>query len=281
MQFHDMVESMNHEPCRLSEIATAQDVVSSTQPLLAEAAVAPAEQPATEPIIAEDVTVIAGGMAAATASQVSGGGCRVEKWTPDKVAIVDELYNNPDLRAAAWKYAGRYMGGSAVDLLHEAFMRIARSDTEIEIGPETHGLVRKAMHSVVMDARRDATLPTTTDGEATRVPREMSADFQEEDFIHLVGEAPAEALVDKMALEASLQQLAVSLGDLEPLTRQIVEARYIEGLSVDEVMEKLGLTRPIVKRRTSYAFRKLREMLTLDAVPAADTKLTPDIIPTE
>src|SRR5262245_55149879 len=155
------------------------------------------------------------------------------------------------LRALYRSYAGELLGfalnalgerGAAEEVVQEVFTRAWR---HAEAYDPTRGSVRTWLYQIarhaIIDMRRRASVRPAL---ALHEPRE------EED-------------PEGLSIERAMLGWQVA-GALEKLTlehRQVIRLAHVQGLSVREIAERLGLPEGTVKSRTWYALRSLRLVL--------------------
>ncbi len=133
-------------------------------------------------------------------------------------------------------------------LVHEAYLKLSQS-AELEVGgrPQLYVLAARAMRQILVDharARRTAkrgglAVQVTLDGAQAR--------------------APANAF-DLLALDQALGRL----GEIDPRQEEVVELRFLAGLSVEEAARALGVSPTTVKRESAMARAWLFRELTRD-----------------
>ena len=155
------------------------------------------------------------------------------------------------LRALYRAYAGELYGfalnalgdrGTAEEVVQEVFTRAWR---HAEAYDPTRGSVRTwlyqiARHAIIDTRRRAAVRPAL----ALHEPRD---------------EQDPEGLSIERAMLG--WQVAGALEKLTPEHRQVIRLAHVQGLSVREIAERLGLPEGTVKSRTWYALRSLRLVL--------------------
>jgi RNA polymerase sigma-70 factor (ECF subfamily) len=142
----------------------------------------------------------------------------------------------PSMVRTAWSVLGRYGGSEADDVVQEAFIAALTTPAlprSGDVGAWLRAItVRKALDCMRQSSRRrEQSLPASA-GEAVQ---------------------PV-ASVDILTLRTGLAKLT-------PTDRAILVLADLEGRSMGEVAELLGLTRVAVKLRASRARRKLARML--------------------
>lgn len=155
------------------------------------------------------------------------------------------------LRALYRAYAGELYGfalnalgdrGTAEEVVQEVFTRAWR---HAEAYDPTRGSVRTWLYQItrhaIIDTRRRAAVRPAL---ALHEPRE------EED--------PEGLSIERAMLG---WQVAGALEKLTPEHRQVIRLAHVQGLSVREIAERLGLPEGTVKSRTWYALRSLRLIL--------------------
>jgi RNA polymerase sigma factor (TIGR02999 family) len=132
-------------------------------------------------------------------------------------------------------------------LVHETYLKLMRA-RRIEVADRVHffSLVARAMRQILL-ARLEEKARLKRGGGARRV--ELDAG---------VAAAPAAlAVEDLMTLEAGLTRLA----EHEPQLAQLVELRFVEGLTEEEIAALFGLSARTVRREWARARSFLEEAL--------------------
>jgi RNA polymerase sigma-70 factor (ECF subfamily) len=130
-------------------------------------------------------------------------------------------------------------------LVHEAYLKLSRAPgLDASDRSRFLGLAARAMRQILVDHARGKGAAKRGDG-GVRV--ELGEDAA----------ATPPPLVDLLALNQALERL----GERDQRKVQIVEMRYLAGLTVEEVADVLGLSAPTVKRDAAMAkawlFREL------------------------
>lgn len=156
-----------------------------------------------------------------------------------------------ELRALAQSYL-RERGGerslNATALVHEAFLRLAAPSTAWEGRAHFFAVAAKAMRQIVIDHIR-ARLATKRGAHWERLRPEGLA-------------APDEQLEIEVL---DLHERLIHLATLDPMQSQIVELRFFGGLTMDEVAQVVGLSKPTVEREWRAARAWLGAGLRKDA----------------
>jgi RNA polymerase sigma factor (TIGR02999 family) len=175
----------------------------------------------------------------------------LERWSKGDRAALDELtglvYRELHAIAARYRHAeGREPTLQTTELLHEAFLRLARADrTWWTNRGQFFALAAKIMRNILVDGARRR---------KRRI--EQNADGQEPDLDDLGITVPVN--VDLEGLDLAL----VKLEQIDPDKARLVDLRYFGGLSVDQTAEVMGIGTATVKRHWSVArawlFRELQ-----------------------
>ena len=163
------------------------------------------------------------------------------------------------LRTLYRTYAGELLGfalnalgerGAAEEIVQEVFTRAWRHADRYdpERGSVRTWLYQIARHAIIDTRRRAAVRPAL----ALHEPRD------EED--------PEGLSIERAMLG---WQVAGALEKLTPEHRQVIRLAHVQGLSVREIAQRLGLPEGTVKSRTWYALRSLRLVLEEMGVRAA------------
>lgn len=144
---------------------------------------------------------------------------------------------------ALWAFTVRLLDGDrgrAQDVVQETFLRAWRNPKVLDRqdGSVRSWLFTVARHLVVDDWRR------------SRRRRELLA----AEPVEAVTAAEDDRVLDRAVVAAALRSLSEQ-------HRQVVVACYLQGLSVTEAAEVLGVPAGTVKSRCHYALRAMREAL--------------------
>jgi len=165
---------------------------------------------------------------------------------PDPTAVgqmVEEVYSELHRIAGGYVRRERAKSVQATDLVHEAYLRLARN------GPprwenRTHfiAIAAIAMRRLLVERARARVA-------AKRGGAKVQVTLQDD----LLVEDGQSTLIDLIALDRALTDLAT----IEPEQARIVEARYFGGLTVEETGEALGISPATVKRHWVIARARL------------------------
>jgi RNA polymerase sigma factor (TIGR02999 family) len=150
--------------------------------------------------------------------------------------MVPEVYE--DLRRVAHRRMTHEREGhtfSTTDLVHEAYLRLARVDG-IEGRAHFLALAARVMRNILVDHALGRKAEKRGGG-GVRVELEESA---------IAAPGPA---VDVMVLDGAMQRLEA----LDPRQCQVVECRVFAGMSVEETAQALGVSPASVKRDWTLA----------------------------
>ena len=144
-----------------------------------------------------------------------------------------------ELRQMAARHLARLPPGQtlqATALVHEAWLRLGKSDQHWQNRAHFFGAAAQAMRQILVDqARRKAAVKHG--GGQERVELSESK---------LVGGAPDEQL---LAVNEALERLAAH----DPAKAELVKLRYFVGLNLREAAEVMGISEPTAKRYWAYA----------------------------
>jgi RNA polymerase sigma-70 factor, ECF subfamily len=131
----------------------------------------------------------------------------------------------------------------ALDAVQEAFIdsyhALGRFDTSRQFYPWFYTILRNRCFKLLAGRRKNVT-----------------QSLDEASILESVNDIPAE---DRLALERALLELS-------PAEREIVTLKHIDGLSYDELAERLEIPKGTVMSRLFHARKRLREKLTLRAI---------------
>jgi RNA polymerase sigma factor (TIGR02999 family) len=141
-------------------------------------------------------------------------------------------------------------GWDAADLVHEAFLRMARSRIPLHFQSTNHLIALTAiiMRHILIDRARS----TTISDRYRRVSLDLDLPFN------------ADANCEEIALRDALKRL----GKLESRMYQVVEMRFFRELAVEEIASNLSISARTVKRDWKAALNWLRQELNNDALHA-------------
>jgi RNA polymerase sigma-70 factor (ECF subfamily) len=132
----------------------------------------------------------------------------------------------------------------ALDAVQEAFIdsyhALGRFDTSRQFYPWFYTILRNRCFKLLAGRRRNVGLLSVDDAS----------------ILAPVSGVPAE---DRLALEHALLELS-------PAEREIVTLKHFDGLSYDELAERLEIPKGTVMSRLFHARKRLREKLTLNSV---------------
>jgi RNA polymerase sigma factor (TIGR02999 family) len=154
--------------------------------------------------------------------------------------LADDVYQ--ELRRIAARYVARERAKSvqATDLVHEAYLRLAKDEPAVRDRTHFLAIAAIAMRRLLVERAR-ARGAAKRGGDDIRVTLDDG----------VLGPATRGSLdaVDLLALDRALD----SLGRLDAQQARIVELRYFGGLSVEETAEALGISPATVKRHWTVA----------------------------
>ena len=152
---------------------------------------------------------------------------------------VDDVYD--ELRRIAARYVRRELAQTvqATDLVHEAYLRLAR-DTPASWNDRAHfvAIAAISMRRLLVERARAR-------GAAKRGGGQLQVTL-DEGLLHDGGQ---DARIDLLALDEALTRLAA----IDPSHARVVELRYFGGLSVEETAAALDISPATVKRHWSFA----------------------------
>ena len=150
--------------------------------------------------------------------------------------------HGPSMVRTAWRVLGRHGGNEAEDAVQEAFLAALTTSAlpRGDLGAWLRSIAaRKALDSLRRTGRR----------------REQALPEQEEGVAELAaGESPEDERLDVLTVRRGLAGLSAS-------DRAVLTLVDLEGLSMAEAAQALGLTRVAVKLRAVRARRKLARLL--------------------
>ena len=142
---------------------------------------------------------------------------------------------------------------SATGLVHEAYLRLAKSNPQWENKAHFFGLAANVMRQILID-HAVAYRAQKRGGEWLRLT--LSTAMPEIDACGGV-----DAAVDVLDLNHALNQLAA----LDPRQARVVELRYFAGLSIEETADALDISIATIKREWVTAKLFLRRVMSQNA----------------
>ena len=161
----------------------------------------------------------------------------------------------PRLRELARSRRRRWKGNptlSTTALIHEAYLKLADSDSRFENRGHFFAVAARAMRQVLVNYAEYRSA-AKRGGDAAKVP------LQDSDLVH------EEALEELLDLEAALRRLE----ELSPRQAKVVECLFFAGLTVDETAEAVDTSPATVKRDWSAARAWLHREMRGGADPAS------------
>jgi RNA polymerase sigma factor (TIGR02999 family) len=171
---------------------------------------------------------------------------RIERGEPQAAGELLPLVYDELRKLAASKMRQEKPGQTldATALVHEAYLRLVKSDSSFENRSHFFAAAAEAMRRILVEsARRKSSLK--------RGGRRPVTDLSEGDWISTT--TPDEVL----AVDDALTQLAKE----DPQAAAIVKLRYYAGFSVEEAADALGLTRSTAYRHWTYARAWIRSAI--------------------
>ena len=161
---------------------------------------------------------------------------------PDPVGVgrmVEEVYTELHRLAGGYVRRERAQSVQATDLVHEAYLRLAR-DASPRWQNRTHfiAIAAIAMRRLLVERARARHA-------AKRGGHNLAVTLDDT----LLADGGPTPLIDLIALDRALTELA----GVDPEQAKIVEFRYFGGLSVEETAEALGISPATVKRHWTIA----------------------------
>ena len=145
--------------------------------------------------------------------------------------LLAQVYD--ELRSVAGHLRRRHGAGDSVratSLVHEAWLRLARSEAEVASPQHFAALAARVMRNVLVDRARQA-----------------NTDKRGAGWVHVaLADVPdaQEEVVDILALDAALDALA----SFDPRGAEIVQLRFFGGLGPDEIADVLAISRRTAER---------------------------------
>lgn len=181
----------------------------------------------------------------------------------DRLALAKLLTTcHPGLRsrAAAGMDAAMKTKGGPDDILQEVYLDVARQIHQFENrGPGSFlNWVHAILNNKLIDARRAAHCQVRDAG------REVRAHGADDDsYWNLLDNVYAESGTPSRVVrrEEALRALLSCLSDVSETHRQVIQLRFLEGLSVDQVATRLGKTDAAVVALSKRALEALRRSM--------------------
>lgn len=120
-------------------------------------------------------------------------------------------------------------------LLHEAWMKVARSSSQFSSREHFMAVAARAMRQILVDRVR-ARMSLKRGGSWERVT------------LSGVGDSP-DAMLDVLSLDAALRQLA----EVDPVAADVAQLRTFGGMNVQETADALGVSARTVNRKWRFA----------------------------
>jgi len=163
--------------------------------------------------------------------------------------VYDELKR---VARALLRRSGRVVTVNPTALLHDAWIRFSRSDSEIEGSAHFYNVMAQAMRHTLIDlAIRNAT------------PRHSGGMIRTELTERI--EQPDKPLDELVALDAALTKLK----EVDPELAQLVEWHSFLGLPLNEIARVRGVSERTTKRHWSIARAFLSDAMRGEALPPA------------
>ena len=143
-------------------------------------------------------------------------------------------------RIAAYRMAGFAEGQTLqpTALVHEAWLRLAGGDAEVQFNSRTHffAAAAEAMRHILIDRARRKQAARHGGGQqhVNAEEVEIAAPADEEELL---------------AVNDALERLA----NLDPAKAELVKLRYFVGMTLEEAALALGISEPTAKRRWALA----------------------------
>jgi RNA polymerase sigma factor (sigma-70 family) len=168
--------------------------------------------------------------------------------TGDRGAF-EELYRrySGPAYALAYRLTGQQL--LAQDVVHEAFLALWRA-------PEAFDPSRGAFRTFFLSLVHHRAVDTIRREERLRSRSARAANLEP-----LLGEDPAEDVVDQAYLGVRRKEVREALTALTPEQRQVLDLAYFGGRTQVQIAEEIGVPLGTVKTRTLAAMRKLRRLL--------------------
>jgi RNA polymerase sigma factor (TIGR02999 family) len=151
--------------------------------------------------------------------------------------LVEETYAELKRLAHHYVHRDRNVSVQATDLVHDAYLRLAKSKPAWKDRTHFVAIAAISMRRLLVERARGRGADKRGGGQV-RVTLDDS----------LFAPAPAQE-IDLVALDRALEKLA----DLDDQQARIVELRYFGGMSVPETAETLGISEATVKRHWTFA----------------------------
>jgi RNA polymerase sigma-70 factor (ECF subfamily) len=164
--------------------------------------------------------------------------------TGDEGAL-QQLYQKyrPPLRRYLW-YQLNHDAAQVEDVLQETFLSVWRSAQSLRAGGSVAAWIFQIAHRHALQAHRRAR--SRAEGHAT--PLEL------EDERDAPAHSPEDAILARISLDEAIRALSEK-------HREVLYLVCLQGFSIDEVAEILGVPSGTVKSRLSYARQALHEIL--------------------
>jgi RNA polymerase sigma factor (sigma-70 family) len=153
-----------------------------------------------------------------------------------------------------WRYPDDH-----ADLRQDIYMRVYEASMRDGVPESTVAFVFTCARNLLVDrARRAQAIPFDVCADMEELPEPPESDFTPEQFA---------------SARQELRLLQLALDDLPPRCREVVVLRKIEGLSQNDIADRLGIAVGTVEKQITRGIRALAETLYAQGVEAASVWL--------
>lgn len=158
----------------------------------------------------------------------------------------------------------RWFGGATWEptaLVNQAFDRLVSRDSARRWGSSRHfrGLMQRAIREILIERYRRETKPPPRREDLFESPVPLRGSVRKKTF----GSAQAARLRDcpDYAQTLALHEAMDRLRKLHPLCGQVIDLRYLAGLTIDETARRLEVSTATIERKSAFARAWLRRQL--------------------
>ena len=177
---------------------------------------------------------------------------KVDNWFSSEVLPLEPALMR--LLRRHWRYPDEH-----ADLRQDIYIRVYEASMRDGVPESTVAFVFTCARNLLVDrARRAQAVSFDAFADLEELPEQPESDFTPEQFA---------------SARQELRLLQLALDDLPPRCREVIVMRKIEGLSQNEIAERLGIAVGTVEKQITRGIRALAETLFAQGVEAASVWL--------